>query len=221
MAVITISRQYGSAGNKIAMRLCEILGYRYFDKKLMAQVASEVGLSEEEIVDFSEENYKVRGFLDRLLNMPRVVAQVEGWRKDSTLAEKHWCVENLNEEQCVEMAQKTIRAAYDQGNIVIMGRGGQAILKDMSGVLHVRIEATLGARVMRVQESKKVSLSEAERMTRAHDEAAGAYIKRFYDIDWASPLHYHMILNSGKWGIDASAEIIVNALSHLRPGLGI
>jgi cytidylate kinase len=55
MAVITISRQYGSPGNEIAVRVCEILGYHYFDKRLMAQVASEVGLSEQEIVDFSEE----------------------------------------------------------------------------------------------------------------------------------------------------------------------
>ena len=66
MAVITISRQAGSSGNEeIATRVAELLGYRYFDKRLMAKVAAEVGLSENEVVDFSEENYKVVSFLVR------------------------------------------------------------------------------------------------------------------------------------------------------------
>jgi hypothetical protein len=32
MAVITISRQYGSGGREIAARVCDLLGYRYLDK---------------------------------------------------------------------------------------------------------------------------------------------------------------------------------------------
>jgi len=220
MAVITISRQYGSGGNEIAARVCEILGYRYFDKKLMAQVASEVGLSEEELVDFSEESYKVRGFLDQLLNRPRIVLPEEA-APEGAADKRHWPVEKLNEETCIAMVRKTIRAAYDQGNMVIIGRGGQVILKDMTGVLHVRIEATLGARVMRVQERRRISVAEAEQLTRSRDEAVVAYLKHYYDVDLANPLNYHLVINSGKWGIEASAQIIVNALSHLQPGIGI
>lgn len=219
MAVITISRQYGSGGDEIAKRLCEILGYRYFDKQMMVQVAGEVGLSEHELVDFSEVNYKVRGFFNRLF-APRIVAQVETWSTGPT-GQQELTVSELNEVACINMVQSTIRAAYKQGNVVIIGRGGQAILRDMAGVLHVRIEATLGARVMRIQAQKATSISEAEAITRSNDQAAAAYLKNFYGIDWADPLNYHLVLNSGQWGIEASAEIVVNALSHLRPGLGI
>lgn len=60
MAVITISRPYGSGGDEIAVRVCEMLGYRYFDKRWMAQVAPEVGLNEGEIVDFSEDQHRPR-----------------------------------------------------------------------------------------------------------------------------------------------------------------
>ena len=66
MAVITISRQYGSGGDEIAAQVCERLGYHFFDKNLMAQVANDVGLSVQEVVDFPEDDHKVRGFLDRL-----------------------------------------------------------------------------------------------------------------------------------------------------------
>ncbi|MDX9955023.1 MAG: cytidylate kinase-like family protein [Anaerolineae bacterium] len=219
MAVITISRQYGSGGDEIAQRLCEILGYQYFDKKMMLQVAEQVGLSEHELVDFSEENYKVRGFFNRLF-APRAVAQVETWTIGPT-GQQELTVSELNEVACINMIQSTVRAAHKHGNVVILGRGGQAILRDMPDVLHVRIEATLGARVMRVQAQQGISISESEALTRNNDQTTAAYLKNFYGIDWADPLNYHLVLNSGKWGVDASVQIIVNALSHLRLGLGI
>lgn len=219
MAVITISRQYGSGGDEIARRLCEILGYQYFDKAMMVKIAGQVGLSEHELVDFSESNYKVRGFFNRLF-APRVVAQVETWTTGPG-GKEELTISELDEVACINMVQSTIRAAYKHGNVVILGRGGQAILRDMAGSLHVRIEATLGARVMRVQAQEDISISEAEALTQRRDQAAALYLKNFYGIDWADPLNYHLVLNSGKWGIEASAEIIVNALSQLRPGLGI
>lgn len=215
MAVITISRQYGSKGDAIGRQVCDILGYRYFDKRLMAEVASEVDLSEETLVDFSDEHYRVRGFLDRLLDRSRRLSKIDTWEEESTAKEKRW-IQELNEEESIKLVQKTIRAACNQGNVVIMGRGGQAILQDMSEVLHVRIEATLGSRVMCVKSEKNITVSEAERLTRDRDRAASAYLKRFYDIDWSSATLYHMVLNTSKWEIEAAAQLIVNAVSNLR-----
>jgi len=71
MAAITISRQIGSGGDAIAARVCEILDYQYFDKRLMTQVAEEVGLSERELVDYSEDHYTVQNFIERLLRPGR------------------------------------------------------------------------------------------------------------------------------------------------------
>ncbi|MGC9399446.1 MAG: AAA family ATPase [Anaerolineae bacterium] len=215
MAVITISRQYGSKGDEIARRVCDILGYRYFDKRLMAEVASELNLSPEKLVDFSDEHYKVRGFLDRLLDRTRTLAQIDTWDEEATGQEQRWTHE-LNEEECVELVRRVVRAVYRQGNVVIMGRGGQAILRNMPDVLHLRIEATLGSRVMWVKSQKNLSVAEAEALTRERDKAASAYLKRFYDIDWSNSMLYHMVLNTSKWDIEAAAQIIVSAVSHLR-----
>ena len=41
MTVITISRQYGSWGDEVAAHVGKLLGYRSFDKRLMAEVALE------------------------------------------------------------------------------------------------------------------------------------------------------------------------------------
>lgn len=84
MAVITISRQFGSGGDELAVRLCEKLGYDYFDKRLMERVAVEVGLSQAELVDFSEENYKVRSYFERLMgrSAAQTVARLQTWKED-------------------------------------------------------------------------------------------------------------------------------------------
>ena len=214
MAVITISRQYGSGGDEIARRVCDMLGYQYFDKSLMARVATEVGLSEKEIVDYSETEYKRRGFFQRLFGS-RVVTEVSSWTSD-TRGIKSVQVETLDEARCINLVKDTVLAAYAQGNVVIVGRGGQAILREKHGVLHVRIDAPLGARVLTVQRQQALSLDAANTLTVNRDQTAAAYLRNFYDIDWDDPLLYHLILNTGKWSVEAAAHIIISGLSHLK-----
>ncbi len=217
MAVITISRQYGSGGDEVATRVCEILGYRYFDKTVMAQVASEVGLSDNEIVDFSEEKHTVRNFLDRLLYGPRVVAQVRTWKQDTTGALSS-TVEALTEPKAIAMVRCTIEHAYTEDNIVIVGRGGQAILQEKLGVLHVRIEAPWNMRVQRiVDQGDAPGLAAAEDLAQQKDKTAADYLKRFHNIDWSDSTLYHLVINAGKWHIQAMANLIVNAVSQMPP----
>ena len=212
MPVITISRQYGSGGEAIGNRVCEALGYSYFDKDLMAHVASEAGISEDDIVDFSEHAYKMRGFFDRLFGRRRSAA--EAWT--DTIAQQTLSVEALDEARNVNLIKDTIIEAYKHDNVVIVGRGGQAILREQPGVLHVRIIAPLGARVLRVQAEQNLSLDEATLRVKRRDEAAAAYLERFYDIDWDNPLLYHLIINTGKWEVEDAVQIVLTALAHLR-----
>jgi cytidylate kinase len=217
MAVITISRQYGSGGDEIAARVCEMLGYRYFDKNLMAQVAADVGLSPTEIVDFSEDNYQVRGFLERLFGRgrnSRVVAQVGRWTEDTKGARVKELAE-LDEAQTITFVQSIVEAAYRHDNVVIVGRGGQATLKDRPGVLHVQIQAPLELQSQRLHELEKVSLAEAREIALKHDRATADYLKRFYNINWLDPYLYDLVINTKKFKVEAAAHLIVNAISYL------
>lgn len=214
MAVITISRQYGTGGKEIARRICKKLGYSYFDKNLMVEVASEIGgLSEDQIVDFSEDTYKMRNFVERLFGSRRV--KIETWQQDASGAQSLQ-VQSLDEEEGVELVRDTILAAYEQDNVVIVGRGGQAILREQPGVLHVRIDAPLGARALFIKEREKITMAEATELATRKDQAAAAYLSKFFDIDWDNPLLYHLVLNTGKWEIEAVANIIINAIPQLH-----
>lgn len=212
MPVITISRQYGSGAVEVAERLCEVLGYSYFDKNLMVQVATEMGISEKEVVDFSEDTYRMRNFLERLFGRRRMKTTPTATPTSGQALQ----VETLSEADGINLVRDTILAAYDRDNVVIVGRGGQAILQEKPGVLHVRLNAPEGARALRVKEREGVSLAAAIDRTKTKDHAAVAYLERFFEIDWNNPALYHIVLNTGKWELSDVSEIIIDALTHLR-----
>ncbi len=228
MAVITISRQVGSGGGEIASRLCEVLGYRQFDKRLIIQAASESGLSEHEIAawpaDYSEESFKVRGFLDRLFGRGMTVGQTRIWHEDATGARVAEEV-TLSEEAVVMLVQNAIRSAHRAGNLVIVGRGGQILLRDQPDVLHVRVVAPLEFRIQRVKEQMRANRQafhadielrrEAQDWIESRDASSAEYIRHFYHEDWSNPMLYHLVINTGLLTIPQAVDIIARLAQDL------
>lgn len=217
MTVITFSRQFASGGDAIAAQVCERLGYIAFDKKLMAEVAAEVGLCEHEVVDFSEDRYEVRSFLTRLFREKSRAVEHATVRQRDTSGKEIITTEALDEEQCIHLVRHTILSAYEKGSIVIVGRGGQAILRDKPGVLHVRVIAPLETRIQTMKQRGMSGNSEIKTLLAQHDRATAQYLRRFYGIEWDDPDLYHLIINAGLLTLEAAAEAIVAAAQQIRP----
>ena len=216
MAVVTISRQFGCGGLEVATEVCELLEYSFFDKGLMAEVAAHVDLSESDVVDFSEDNYNVKSFWERLFGRgPKTVYEHETGREDTSAASV-LTAETLDESQCILFVRSTIRAAYQKGDVVILGRGAQAVLRDMPGVLHVRLTAAEGARVRRIEAREKLTFSQAYHVMVDRDRAMDQYLDEFFGIKGDDPLLYHLILNTGKVSTNAAAQIIVTAVRQME-----
>ncbi len=214
MTVITVSRAFGSGGRKIAVRVCELIDYSFFDKRLITQVAADVGLAEEHILDFPEHAYIVKTFRERLTGL------VGGAREQAVSLKPtlSWggLEARMDEDWCVELVNDAIRAAYRQGDVIIVGRGGQAVLRDQPGVLHVRIEAPLDTRQERLQEFEGMSAREARRTIEQHDRASARYLERSFKVRWDDPLLYHLVINTGQWAPEAAAQIIVAAVRQME-----
>jgi cytidylate kinase len=214
MAVITISREVGSGGDQIARRLCELLGYRYFDKTLMAQVAREQGVSDTEVVDFSEDSYRVRGFIDALLRRSTRVATATTVGT-TTRGEKTRLVQDVDEEMAASFVRTAIRALRAHGQVVVVGRGGQAILRDAADVLHVRIIARLEDRVHEVMQAEGLTREAALTVIGERDRATDQYLRRFHGIDWADPSLYHLTINASLVGREAATDLLAAAARRM------
>ena len=52
--IITIGREFGSGGRELGRRLAEDLGYEYYDKEIITEIAKKTSLSEEYIQEVIE-----------------------------------------------------------------------------------------------------------------------------------------------------------------------
>ncbi|HIG17968.1 MAG TPA: hypothetical protein EYQ31_12180, partial [Candidatus Handelsmanbacteria bacterium] len=68
MAVVTVARQLGSGGDRIAERVSEALGYEFIDRRLVEEIANITDTSPGEVEKYDEKGEgRVRHFLKRLL----------------------------------------------------------------------------------------------------------------------------------------------------------
>jgi CMP/dCMP kinase len=224
MAVITISRQFGSGGDEIAEKICANSGYRLFDKHLLMKAALDAGISNQQIIDYSDNNIKVDNFFDRLFGRPAPAAQIRFTTQDF---DGHQIIElkNLNEEQAHTLLVKAVETAYELGNFLILGRGGQVILQDKREVLHVRVEAPLEDRLIRVRSQLQqahmtfATSLEARRAAQdliiENDAASGDYVKHMFGVDWSDHTLYDIILNTRRLDLDLAARQILELAQQM------
>jgi cytidylate kinase len=215
MAVITMSRQIGSGWREIGDRLIDELGLRVFDKRLMMLVAAEVGIHEAEIVDYSDEEYTARGFFERLFSRQRTVASITTRTRGSLGAEQR-STQALDEAMAIDLIRATMGAAYERGNVLIVGRGGQAILEGKPDVLHVRVVAPMEDRVRRLQERENLTAPQARRLAMERDRAKEEYLHTFHNLDPADTTMYDLVVNTGKLGTNTAVELIITAAKALE-----
>lgn len=214
MAVITMSRQVGAGGLDLAKRLCEELGLAAFDKHMMLRVASEVGIPPEEIVDYSEAEYERRGFLDELFRRSRSVAEFSMWIGSPAIGyERRPRI--LDEYDAVNMVRATILAAYAHDNMLVIGRGGQAILEYKPDVLHLRVVAPFEDRQARLEEEQSMTPAQARRYLQEMDANTDEYLRTFHHIDVDDPTLYHLVLNLGRLGVEGAVSLVKTALALL------
>lgn len=224
MTIITISRQFGSGGDEIAYRLSKELNYRFFDKFMVLEAAKDAGLSEQDaesqVVDYSEDSHQVRSFIERLFERVPVMPYSGIWPEDYsvqyTLEEQR-----LKKENSLKLVQKAILSACQTGDFVIVGRGGQVLLKDKPNIVHVRIIASAETRTRAIKERLAASEHvftnsldqrhevQAWEVIQQRDAASADYIKRFYQADWSDPLLYHCILNTGLISTVDAVQMII------------
>ena len=199
MVVITISRFLGSDGDEIALKVAEGLGYDLVDSGLIIRVAERAGVSVDEVINVDEKYHSravewLKSFITPRIG--KIMIEKEG---------------HLNPESYVEYCKTVVRGLAETGKMVIVGRGGQFILKDYDNAFHVRIIADETFRAERIKISREISIDDACEMIKKSDRMRKNYIERYFKADWNDASAYHLIIDSSRLGVDVTSSIIIDA----------
>jgi cytidylate kinase len=201
MAVITISRELGSEGDRIAELLCQELGYRWVDKAMLTQMAQEAGIDEEAVLAL-ERSIPTRARLTSTDMRSLYSKQPGAWEKKTVL-------DDVTYHRIVREAMEKYAA---EGNAIIIGRGGQMILRDHPVALHVHLFAPAELRARRLAARLGISEQEAARRIAASDEEKKLYIRFMHDnANWKDPKYYHLMINTAAVPPEVAAQIIMLA----------
>ncbi len=222
MAVITISREIGSGGSFIALKLAEALSYTCADKEILHEIARKMGKPQEELQDFDQETYSRIGvfFQEALTSIakggrvfhPFGIGPLD-W--DGIELFTPFPQADYKEDEYLTVLQQVVKEMAAKDRSIIVGRGGARILKDMPTALHVRIVAEEATRIARIIDQQKVDEAKAREVIAQSDEAARTFIADFFDVDWTDPHLYHFTLNTTRLPLDRCVELILEQVRLL------
>lgn len=202
MGVITISRELGSEGDRIADLLCTKLGYTRVDKEVLLQIAQKAGVDVEAILEAERD----------LTRKPRLISTdlTSLYRKQPSAFEKS---SGVDLETYARVLRETIERFAAQGNVVIVGRGSQIILRDWPDALHVHLYAPLETRVRRIMERFNISEEAARQRIERSDEERRQYFRVMHqNANWKSLQYYHLAIDTSRIAPEAAAELIARAV---------
>lgn len=99
----------------------------------------------------------------------------------------------------------------DEGNKIIVGRGGVAITKDIPKSLHIFMEAPLEWRALRISERHDLSIEDAKKFCNKVDRKRTEF-RNFYHGKDTDYTRYDIRLNAMTLSVDEMADIIIAAL---------
>ena len=208
MAVVTITRLYGAGGEDVGQAVAGRLGWNLLDRRIIDEVAARLQVPETEV---AEKDERPSSFLDQLLLALGSTSIEFAAAGDVPAWTPPFGAQGLDTRQAVvRLTQDVIREAA-RGDAVIVGRGSAYILRDHPRALHVFLIAPTEFRLRVVMERLGEGEEEARRKLKETDANRAAAIKQLYGHDWAHPSHYDLVLNTGRLGFEAAADLVVAA----------
>ncbi len=224
MGVITVSREYGSDGRSVAQKAADLLGYLCMNKDLLVEVANEaqVPVSEAERFDERPEHPAMRVIRKFLTpGHPEAITGLSEyeWWATATVPEltgrSNSGLPLPDEEAFVNITREVVTRLAERDNVVLVGRGGQALLRDRPATLHLRVVAAIDYRIQVVMKREELDADAAAKRIRKMDENRKRYIKRHYGIAWNTAENYHLTLNTSQTGIEGAASIVAEAMRYM------
>jgi cytidylate kinase len=181
--IITVEREYGCGAGQIAKQLASRLDWKLWDQDLTAEIArvanvdpSSVSMCEERVDKTFQRLVKVfwRGSYERSARLEH---------------------QPFDPDKVVEVGEHVMQEIAEQGNCVIVGRGGPYFLRERADVFHVFLYAPRWEKLRRLQDLGK-TLHDAEDLVDTVDRERMLFIKHYFGADWPTRSLYHVMINT-------------------------
>mgnify|MGYP003387519803 FL=1 len=201
MSIITLTGHLGSIGN-IPSLLASQLNYRLIDRELLIESAQMMGMSDQDLEKFDERTHGLGGPLSRFLKNfieKSSMAGIDPSGLEATFASSYAdTAHGFQSEDLlyIETMTKVMKGYVDEDNVIIVGRGGQAIFKDSLDAFHFRIVCDPEERIKRFAKSADIDVGEARKRVLDSDNQREIWHKKYFGIDYRSPYLYNLVINS-------------------------
>jgi len=229
MTVITLSRQLGSHGREVADEVARALNLRLIDAETINQAAQQAGVPQRALAELEHEGDQ--NLASRVLNaLQTMPALAPGGEVSPAQAEAPSLtlpfiglfsptVSPLSAslEGYVRVVGLVIQALAKEGNVLVVGRGSQVLLRKHPEAFHVQIVAPMPDRAKTIMVRYKLDKKAAESRARASDRGRADYLRRYHGVNWLDPTLYHLVINTGHIPVATAAGLIVRVCQAVMP----
>jgi len=207
VAVVTITRQFGAGGSRVAELVARSLGWTVVDREFVEEVARRAGLPAEEVAARQE---RAPSLMERLVRT-LACASPEVYVPAAAAG-----APERAEERIVRLNEHVILESAVAGRAVLVGHGARFVLAraGREDALHTYVVAPREVRVRTIMERQSLAEPDAARTLDATDADRDRYVERWYGRRRQDPANYHLVLNTGWLGYDGAADLIVAAVRH-------
>ncbi len=235
MSIVTLSGLTGGGARRLGPGIAQRLGADYVDRLILTNAAREIGATVAALHEREQRppsrGERFTGMLQRVLERAAVTGAAGdpyfGPSTVSLLTEEFEELpqptitrgHEIEDEKYHDALSQAIHNLAEMGNVVIVGRGGAVLLKDVPTALRVGTVAHWEDRVTRVMDIDRLERADAEKTITARDEARAYYYKRYFDLDDPDdPKLYHIVLNTSEMDIDYATNLVVDAAHAMEDG---
>jgi cytidylate kinase len=183
--VLTVNREFGSGGGRIAQTIAEWLGWKLLDRDIIDAIAYAAHVDPKVVRPYDEHvDSWLRRINQQAMRSAALAAGLE-LRENSV----------FDAEEMVKISRKIIEEAYSEGGCVIVGRGSQCILQHKPDVYHVFVYAPYLDRLERLRGRLDKGVH-AEQRIRIVDEERFKYLQQYFGKAWNNPHLYDLMISS-------------------------
>lgn len=203
MAILTISRQFGAGAWTLGKRLCERFGFELITEEVIDDLARKEKISPDWLRAVEKEA------CSKLLRAISSVVSTGLFYRSPGLEG-----EGYERRRYIDFLSRVMGSMAERGGYVLVGRGGQFVLKGHPKAFHIMLVGEYEDRVQFLMKTYRLSRAEAEESIKEKERQRAAVASNIFDSDINDLRLYHMVLNTSLIPLDWAVEIAADVVSQ-------